>query len=90
MVIPAQWAPSIILVARSLTTLAILCGLFVTTYQIMQRHPMVNMLYLTYPYDSCHELRLLYLSILPKLDVAKNNRRDAHEGMRRWPRRSVG
>jgi len=48
-VTPSQWAPSILLVARSLTTLAILCGLFVTTYQIMQRHPMVNMLYLTYP-----------------------------------------
>jgi len=49
LVTPSQWTASVIMVVRSLSTLAILSGLFVTTYQIMQRHPMVNMLYLTYP-----------------------------------------
>ena len=31
-----------------------------------------------------------HFTILSKLDVARNNRRDAHEGMRRRPRWLVG
>lgn len=46
---PLHWIASVVLVARSLTTLFILTGLLYLAYGIMQQHPVVNMLYLAYP-----------------------------------------
>ena len=46
---PAAWAQSFVIVARSLNTLIVLCGLLWLAYGIVQMHPVVNMLYLTYP-----------------------------------------
>ncbi len=48
---PSQWTASFVIVARSLATLGVLSALFYTTYLIVQRHPLVNMLYLAYPYE---------------------------------------
>jgi len=46
---PTSWAKSFVIVARSLNTFAILIGLLYLSYHIVQNHPLVNMLYLTYP-----------------------------------------
>ena len=48
-VTPAAWAQSFVIVARSLNTLVVLFGLLWLAYGIVQLHPVVNMLYLTYP-----------------------------------------
>ena len=48
-VTPTAWAPSFVIVARSLNTFAILAGLLYLSANIVQNHPLVNMLYLTYP-----------------------------------------
>lgn len=48
-IVPAAWTNSVIIVARSLNTFFILITLLVLAYSIVQSHPIVNMLYLTYP-----------------------------------------
>jgi len=48
-VTPSAWAKSFVIVARSLNTFAILLGLLYLAASIVQNHPLINMLYLTYP-----------------------------------------
>lgn len=47
--VPSVWLQSFVIVARSLTTLTVLTALLYMAYRIVQRHPIVNILYLAYP-----------------------------------------
>jgi hypothetical protein len=49
LVTPPQWTQSFVIVSRSMATFGVLSALFYTTYMIVQRHPIVNLLYLAYP-----------------------------------------
>lgn len=47
--LPSAWVQSFVIVIRSVLTLVILLSLLIMTYVIVQKHHLVNILYLAYP-----------------------------------------
>lgn len=47
--LPSNWTQSFIIVFRSMMTMSVLLSLLVMVYVIVQKHHLVNILYLVYP-----------------------------------------
>jgi len=78
-IVPSNWAQSCIIITRSLLTFNIIVGLLYTAYVIVQKHHLVNILYLAYPVSLYFVLFGLvgepFLELLPDLSDTNANSR---------------
>ena len=78
-IMPSNWAQSFIIIIRSLLTFNIIVGLLYTAYVIVQKHHLVNILYLAYPVSLYFVLFGLvgepFLELLPDLSDTNANSR---------------
>lgn len=76
--LPNNWIQAFVIVMRSILTFLVLLVLFLMSYYIVQRHPLVNILYLAYPVSLYFLLFGLaaepFLELLPESETASSNR----------------